>query len=123
MEILLEGQQRLITTTQYAVAVREQYQRENAAIAADARALRAARDRLQVEIDLLAAGQDPRREEREAEVAALRAALAERANELAERENQLAWCRQREAEMQATRAWRWREAAVRLKHRLFRQSP
>jgi hypothetical protein len=119
VEVLLEGHQRLLATTQYAVGVREQYQRENAAIAADAKALRAARDRLQIEIDLLAAGQDPQREEREAEVAALRTALAESARELADRENQLAWCQQREAEMRATRAWRLREAAVRFKHRFL----
>ncbi|HEX4494654.1 MAG TPA: glycosyltransferase [Thermoanaerobaculia bacterium] len=121
VEILLEGHQRLLATTKYAVDVREQYQRENAAIATDARALRAARDRLQIEIDLLAAGQDPRREEREAEVAGLREALAERERRLVERENELAWSRQREAEMKATRAWRLREAAVRLKHRLLRK--
>jgi glycosyltransferase involved in cell wall biosynthesis len=121
VEILLEGHQRLLATTKYAVTVREQYQRENVSIAADARALRAARDRLQIEIDLLAAGLDPRREEREAEVEALRRALAERESELVKRENELAWCHLREAEMKATRAWRLREAAVRLKHRLLRK--
>jgi glycosyltransferase involved in cell wall biosynthesis len=122
VEILLEGHQRLLTTTKYAVSVREQHEREVASIAADARALRAARDRLQIEIDLLAAGLDPRREEREAEVESLRTALAERYAELAERENELLWCRRREADMRATRAWRLREAAVRLKQRVLRRT-
>jgi glycosyltransferase involved in cell wall biosynthesis len=115
-EILLVGHQRLIDLTRYAVTAREP-------LVAEALALRAARDRLQVEIDLLAASREPLRQGElkplRAEIEALRGEVEALRTALAERENDLAWSRRREAFMTATRAWRLREVAVRLKQRLL----
>jgi hypothetical protein len=75
-EVLMAGHQRLLAVRRQAVIAHDEVQRVIEPIAADARALRAARDRLQVEIDLLAASVGPRQAALEAEIAALRQDLA-----------------------------------------------
>lgn len=103
--------------------------REIELIAADAVALRASRDRLQRDIDLLAAAEPWRVEQREAEAErkALRDALESAAGErdalrtsLAALQGELAAWKERVGFMEGTRAWRLRQALVRLKLRFFR---
>jgi predicted phage gp36 major capsid-like protein len=75
-EVLMAGHQRLLAARRQALVSHAEVQRQVEPIAADARALRAARDRLQTEIDLLAASVEPRQAALEAEIAMLRQALA-----------------------------------------------
>jgi glycosyltransferase involved in cell wall biosynthesis len=112
VEILLTGHQRLIDVTRFAVTSREP-------LVAEARALRAARDRLQIEIDLLAASGGPAK----AELEALRSEVETLRGTLATSENELAWSRRNQEFMTGTRAWRLRELVVRLKQRLLGRSP
>jgi FtsZ-binding cell division protein ZapB len=102
--------------------------REIDLIAADAIALRASRDRLQRDIDALAAAEPWRVEQREveAEKEALREGMERAAGErdalrasLTALQDDLAAWQERVAAMEKTRAWRWREALVRLKRRLI----
>ena len=112
-EVLTIGHAQLGAVTREAFALRDARDRLQAEIdrmAASIEPLRASRDRLQTDIDRLAATLEPLREEKDG--------LAGRVEEL---EGELAAWRERVAFMEGTRAWRLRDALVRLKRRLRRE--
>ena len=100
------------------------------AVTRGAVALRDSRDRLQVEIDRMAASIQPLREHRDAIAAEQAGWAAEREVLAADRdawraqagalERELAFLRQHVAFMEGTRAWRLRDSLVRLKQRFRR---